>query len=346
VTALLFGLYGFIYGVPVYVGHIVKLGFSATEMPGIALIGAGVVLIATAVYLLSGLISGWRLRVAITVPVCIVSIYLLFPILLGVYVTQIPRVPLDSETPADHGLAYRDVSFRNDDGDLLSGWYVPSRNGASVIIVHGSGGNRTGGLDHAAFLAREGYGVLLFEVRGFGESEGEPVGTGWTGAADVAAATTFLEGQPDVEPGRIGGMGISMGGEVLIQAAAQDPRLAAVVSDGAGIRFANEEAELPGYGKWSGVPMYFLNNLTVQVISGERRPPPLHRPVDDVAPRPLLLVSAPGEEATWNRILLNRAGPGTELWETGVGHTQGLKNYPEQYQAKVLQLFAEGLLGQ
>jgi pimeloyl-ACP methyl ester carboxylesterase len=213
-----------------------------------------------------------------------------------------------------------------------------------VIIVHGSGGNRAGGLDHAAFLARHGYGVLLFEVRGFGESEGEPVGTGWTGAEDVEAATTFLEQQPDVLQGRIGGLGISMGGEVLIQAAAEDLRLAAVVSDGAGIRLPSEQGQMSGLNKWTGVPMYFLSTLTVRVISGEEPPPPSHELVDDISPRRLLLIAGSGEEeAGWNRILLEKAEAGTELWETGVGHTKGLKSQPAEYESRVIALFDESL---
>ena len=69
---------------------------------------------------------------------------------------------------------YESVEFDAADGLKLSGWYAPSRNGAAVVLVHGGGGNRTGPLDHAQLLRRHGYGVLLYDSRGRGESDGTP----------------------------------------------------------------------------------------------------------------------------------------------------------------------------
>ena len=83
-------------------------------------------------------------------------------------------------------------------------------------------------------LARHGYGVLLFDRRGEGESEGEPNSWGWGGEADIKAAIAYLQRRPDVDPDRIGGIGLSVGGEMMIEAAAETDELAAVVSEGAG----------------------------------------------------------------------------------------------------------------
>ena len=46
---------------------------------------------------------------------------------------------------------------------------------------------------------QHGYGVLLFDRRGEGESEGDPNGLGWRGTRDVHAAISFLQGRPDVD---------------------------------------------------------------------------------------------------------------------------------------------------
>ena len=83
-------------------------------------------------------------------------------------------------------------------------------------------------------LARHGYGVLLFDRRGEGKSEGEPNSWGWGGEADIKAAIAYLQRRPDVDPDRIGGIGLSVGGEMMIEAAAETDELAAVVSEGAG----------------------------------------------------------------------------------------------------------------
>ncbi len=78
------------------------------------------------------------------------------------------------------------------DGLELAGWYRPSHNGAAVLVVHGGGSDRKGSVAHASMLARHGYGVLLYDARGRGESEGTPNNYGWDWAKDVAGALDFL----------------------------------------------------------------------------------------------------------------------------------------------------------
>ena len=112
----------------------------------------------------------------------------------------------------------------------LKGWYVPSRNGAAVISFPG----RKGPQKPARMLARHGYGVLVFDRRGEGESDGEPNIFGWGGDSDIKAAIRFLQQRPDVDPGRIAPRPIlliaapnSKNGEKLNReyyAAAQEPK--------------------------------------------------------------------------------------------------------------------------
>ena len=92
-------------------------------------------------------------------------------------------------------------------------------------------------------LARHGYGVLLFDRRGEGESEGEPNSWGWGGDKDVKAAIDYLQRRPDVDPDRIGGIGLSVGGEMMLETAAETDELAAVVSEGAGARTYSEDMD-------------------------------------------------------------------------------------------------------
>ena len=70
-------------------------------------------------------------------------------------------------------------------------------------------------------IARHGYGVLLLDPRGQGGSEGDLVR--WAGDRDLIAGAKYLQGRPDVDPDRIGGFGSSVGGEILLVAAAQSP---------------------------------------------------------------------------------------------------------------------------
>ena len=142
---------------------------------------------------------------------------------------------------ADLGAAHEDVSFTTSDGLELHGWFVPSRNGATVIAFPG----RKGPQAAARMLIRHGYGVLLFDRRGEGESDGDPNGWGWGGDRDLQAAIAYLRARPDVDPDRIGGLGLSVGGELMIETAAEHGGLAAVASEGAGIRSVRELAAMP-----------------------------------------------------------------------------------------------------
>ena len=110
---------------------------------------------------------------------------------------------------AELGAAYDDVEFTTSDGLKLKGWYIPSNNGAAVIAFPG----RSRTQNEAKMLASHGYGVLLFDRRGEGESEGDPNALGWQGERDIHAAVAFLHGRADVDPERIGGLGLSVGGE-------------------------------------------------------------------------------------------------------------------------------------
>ncbi len=65
-------------------------------------------------------------------------------------------------------------------------------------------------------LVRHGYGVLLVDARGYDGSDGDPNLFGWSGAKDIDAAVAWLQRRPDVKGGRIGGIGFSVGGEVLL----------------------------------------------------------------------------------------------------------------------------------
>src|SRR5262249_36692748 len=63
---------------------------------------------------------------------------------------------------------HENVTLRTPDGVRLAAWYVPPRNRAAVVLVHGGGGDRDGLKLHATMLARHGYGVLLYDERGRG----------------------------------------------------------------------------------------------------------------------------------------------------------------------------------
>jgi len=196
-----------------------------------------------------------------------------------------PRVPVG----APIGLAdVRQARFSAADQVTLRGWYVPSRNRAAVVLCHGWGAQRSALLPEARALAAHGYGVLLFDWRGHGESGGARTTWGVDEQRDLEAALAFVMSQPDVDPLRVGALGFSMGGMVVAQVAERDPRLRAVVLEGAFSSLEDEMRHDEGKWKWwSGAVAVWTLRLAGVAVDRER-------PIDNLrrlSPRPLLIVA-------------------------------------------------------
>jgi len=243
------------------------------------------------------------------------------------------------------GVAHENVTFTTSDGLELEGWYIPSRNGAAVISFPG----RNGPQRQARMLARHGYGVLLFDRRGEGRSEGKPNSWGWGGDEDVKAAIAYLQRRPDVDPDRIGGIGLSVGGEMMLETAAETDDLAAVVSEGAGSRTVSEDMEREegtGVDKVLGPILSGVKTASISVFSNTAPPASLKDLVGRISPRPVMFIAAPnspnGEDL--NRVYHRAAGQPKTLWEIPEsGHTGGIEARPHEYERRVVGFFDEAL---
>jgi alpha-beta hydrolase superfamily lysophospholipase len=111
---------------------------------------------------------------------------------MGIVATHKWREPVGDPPSA----AYRDVSFKASDGLDIAGWYRPSRNGAAVFVVRGGSSDRKGSLHHAEMLARHGYGVLVYDARGRGESGGSENTTAGTGPRTSRARSRSSSAAP------------------------------------------------------------------------------------------------------------------------------------------------------
>ena len=234
------------------------------------------------------------------------------------------------------GAPHEDVSFTTSDGLTLKGWFVPPKNGATVISFPG----RKGPQGPARLLVRHGYGVLLFDRRGEGESEGDPNAFGWRGTRDLAAAVDYLESRPEVDPERIGGIGLSVGGEVMLQAAAESDGFKAIVSEGAGMRSVREAVHVPGATKLVATEIFALTTLGTMAYTSDLPPAGL----TDLSARitePLLLIYAdPGEGGeTLSRKYYDAAKGPKELWQAPGGHTHALQTSPAEYERRVVAFF-------
>ena len=132
-----------------------------------------------------------------------------------------PRRRLPGATPAAVGLAYEDVEIRSTDGVRLSGWWVPDGDSRRVaILVHGWGGDKSDEhvLATAPVYRREGYNVLVIDLRAQGESGGGRRTLGYREVRDVLGALLWLQ-KRGYRPEDTVLHGWSMGGTTVVRAA-------------------------------------------------------------------------------------------------------------------------------
>ena len=190
-------------------------------------------------------------------------------------------------------------------------------------------------------LAGHGYGVLLPDARGHGRSGGRAMDFGWYGDRDVEAAVTYLSGMHGVDPGRIGVVGLSMGGEEAIGAAAADPRIRAVVAEGATNRtFADKGWLIDRYGLrgWLQRGVDWVLYTATDLLTAADPPMTLRDAVAATAPRPVLLIAAGdvADEPVAGRWMRAASPETVELWVVpGSGHTAGLATDRGQWEARV-----------
>ncbi len=346
--AILFGLLILIAG-GLHVAHALIDEAELSDFTGMLATAAGAILIGL------GLVVAWRApshprrlrrwlrRGLVVAGAVVIGFYAVFPIGAAMFVTHAPREPIDGTFSVPH----EEVSFRTSDGLTLRGWYTPSRNGAAIVLVHGAGGSRLGPRRHAELLARRGYGVLLYDARGRGESDGDPLGFDWTWQPDVDAAIEFLKARPDVREGRVGGVGLSSGAEALIETAARRRDLRAVVAEGAGVRAYGDPLDTSGAEKWVTLPYATMMFAAAQVLSGESEVRSVGDFVGEGAPGRVLLIAAGAvaAEQELNALWARRAAGRVELWEVPDGeHTAAIEEQPQEYERRVIDFFDRILL--
>ena len=334
VTALVLGVWSLV-GAGVAAAEVAGGHVDAAAATGLLLAAAGASLMITGSRLL------WRTRhhdgrwvarrVGLGLLAALLVVWLVVPVSIAFIATHRPR---GETAPPALGPSAREVTLTTRDGLTLHASYVPSRNRAAVVLFP----ERRGTAAHARMLARNGYGVLSVDMRGYGASDGDPNAFGWGATPDVDAAVGFLSGRPDVQADRIGGVGLSVGGEVLLEAAATNSKLEAVVSDGAGERSVRESVTR-GAAAALVLPLQAVQTVAVAIFSGDRPPQGLQDLVPRIAPRSVLLILAGngggGEEL--NRTYASRAGAGTQLWEIAeASHTGGILEQPAVYERRVI----------
>lgn len=336
VCGLAIGVIAFSAGIGIGLMHVVKSDLDMIGVAGLVALFAGLYLFVAAAVLLIRTTPGWW-RVLSVALVMLVLQFVLEPFSIAMYGANTPAFPLSSATPASRGLPYQNVRLTTADGVHLAAWYVPSHNGSAVVLLHGAGSTRTSVLGQAVVLARHGYGVLMVDARGHGQSGGDAQDNGWWGNSDISAAVGWLETRSDVVGGKLAVLGMSMGGEEAIGAAGADPRIRAVVTDGALWRGAMDDGWLPhslsGYIERASLS---VQTALTGLLTSAPTPPSLASSLQATAPRPVLLIASKAE-IQGDRILQKASPSNVQLWELAdTGHTEGLATHPAAWESHVI----------
>jgi pimeloyl-ACP methyl ester carboxylesterase len=255
-----------------------------------------------------------------------------------------------SEPVAPRDLVVEDVRFKaGPDSDLtqgnveLAGWSIYTVHGApAVVLVHGFKTSREEMLPWARLFHDGGYNVLLFDTRGCGQSGGSTVGLGATEPRDISLAVEAARDQFGTT--KVAVLGISLGAGATILAAADDPRISAVIADSA---WTDQDLQLsrlsflPFGPVRVPLPPYGIGAVNAMVGADVTRARPLDA-IARISPRPILLIhSADDDNATTPvegaRRLFAAAGEPKELWVAPRGgHVGAINAFPDEYRARVL----------
>jgi alpha-beta hydrolase superfamily lysophospholipase len=186
----------------------------------------------------------------------------------------------------------QDLTFRVG-GDECAAWLYPAQSDAEtapvVVMAHGLSGTRRDRLGpFAERFAAAGFAALVFDHRGFGDSGGEPdlfhparQLEDWRGAIERGRSL------PGIDPNRVATFGSSMGGGNALAAAADDPRIAAAISQVPFLDILRQAHR-------SGPKV--VARATLAAVLG-RHLPAVGQP-DEAA-----FINAPGDEEGWRRVV-------------------------------------------
>jgi pimeloyl-ACP methyl ester carboxylesterase len=177
--------------------------------------------------------------------------------------------------------------------DTCAAWFYPASadKGARPVVVmaHGLTGTRRDRLGaFAERFAAAGLAALAFDYRGFGDSTGEPdLFEPSRQAEDWRAAIAFARSLPDIDASRVATFGSSLGGGNALAAAAEDPKVAAVIS-----QVPTLDKDTQTYAK----PRHVVEEMKAAAAEG-RYLPAVGQPHEAA------FISAPGAEIGWRRVV-------------------------------------------
>jgi len=286
-------------------------------------------------------------KIILRVVLGLIVLYVALCAIGAVLAMRIPRLPLKG-SPASAGLAYTDVSFPSRNSNFtLEGWFIHGAGNKTIIIVHGGFQNRLDDnvdtLDLTKSLVADGYNVLLFDLRGRGESQGTGLNI-LTNEDDIGGAVDYLNSRGITEDDA-GIIGFCSGAASTAIFTSQE-NVGAVVLDGC---FASVETMVNRQASERHIPTFLVDSfipgleITVKLFFGAVPQDPIN-----VVPEincPVFFIHEQDDNLTTTQetdeLFAATKNPADEFWEIpGALHSEGYKADPVDYVNKVNAFFS------
>jgi alpha-beta hydrolase superfamily lysophospholipase len=239
------------------------------------------------------------------------------------------------------GLGYEQAGFYSTDGVHLRGWFIPTHDAlggdTTVILVPARGMGKASALDQAKKLVKIGSNVLLMDLRGEGDSSGHERGFGVLEAKDVSAAVRYLRQVHPQGSRQVFALGISQGACAVLEAAARDPRIEAVVADS---MLPSPRDQIDRATSWLPWPLgAYVREATLGLASVQLgcdlSAEAVDRRIAWIGPRPVLLIHGQADAAAPIgpiERLCRSAGIPVLLWRVPhAGHAEAFLTDPQGY---------------
>ena len=271
----------------------------------------------------------------------------------GESVTRVDRLPL--EPPATSvASAHEDVAFESRDGLALKGWWFAVAGAdRAAVVVHGRVRNRINSSFHpdgvARMLLAHGYSVLLFDLRGHGESGGTRYTLGIEEPRDILPAIDLAAAKARIDRARVAVIGESLGGGSALMTVQADPSIGPVVTDSAFAdgnavvsESANQYTNLPS---WFTPGIVLMSRIFLGLDIGEVKPAKV---VAAHPERAFLFIHCVDDELVLVHHGLDlraaSTNPRSELWLVpGCGHVQAFPTHPTEWETRVMAFLAQEL---
>jgi dipeptidyl aminopeptidase/acylaminoacyl peptidase len=236
------------------------------------------------------------------------------------------------------------VGFRSADGTELFGWFIPARGGTAtgtlaptILHAHGNAGNITSHIYFTEHLPDAGFNLFIFDYRGYGESGGRASKRGPL-IRDTEAALDALLARPDIDPGRIGLYGQSLGGSIGINVMARRREIRAAVLESPFCGWREISAEVLA----GDEPGWFARSLAAILIGNS------HRPLDAIAAidRPVLILHGDADRIipiSHGRRLKQAGGGNVQLIELPGGDHNTLRDSHPEIESLTVEFFRSNL---